>query len=533
MSHQSNNQQLFKQIKKLNEIGKALSLEKNKKKLLEKILLSARELTGADAGTLYTVTKDNKLKFEFIQNETLKINKSIEEKESSQFPSIPLFDNKKNPNTCMVAAYAVLNKHTSNIEDAYKVAGFDFSGTREFDEKSGYRSKSFLTVPLKNHEDQIIGVLQLINAKKDEKIVSFTEDHQQLVESLASQVAISITNHNFIDTLNAMFENFIQAIGDAIDEKSPYTGQHCRRVTIITKMLAEAVNKTKLAPYEKFSFTESEIYELYVASWLHDCGKISTPTHIVDKATRLEMITDRIEIIMHRFELLKRHLEVSYLNQKNKVLQEGGHPDKLKRLEKGYKEYVTQVNQDQQFIMLCNSSETLVDDEMKKRIKKIGTYTVTFFDNTKEKLLNENEIECLSIPRGTLSKGEKKIVDKHVSTTIKILNNLTYPENLKNVPEIAGAHHERVDGKGYPNQLTKDQMSVQARILGIADIFEALTSLDRPYKKEHMPLSKALRILENMKEDGHIDSEIFEVFKKEKVYKEYAKKHLTAAQIDV
>ena len=217
----------------------------------------------------------------------------------------------------MVAAYSVVNAKTVNIADAYLTEGFDFSGTRKFDEKTGYRSKSFLTVPMMNHENEIIGVLQLINAidPHTKDIIAFSESHQRLVESLASQAAVALTNHNLIDGLKGLFESFIKLIADAIDEKSPYTGGHCQRVPELTMMLADAAIKTKTGPLKSFTMTEKEIYELKIAAWLHDCGKVTTPEYVMDKATKLETIFDRIHLIDDRFELLKAQRENACLRK--------------------------------------------------------------------------------------------------------------------------------------------------------------------------------------------------------------------------
>ena len=308
---------LLNQLDRLNSIGVALSAEHDNDRLLEIILLGAKELTNADGGTLYLVTEDDKLKFEIMRTLSLDIAMGGTTGKKIAFPALPIYLDDGMPNTNMVAAYSVVNAKTVNIADAYLTEGFDFSGTRQFDEKMGYRSKSFLTVPMKNHENEIIGVLQLINAidPLTKQIIAFSESHQRLVESLASQAAVALTNHNLIRGLKHLFESFIKLIADAIDEKSPYTGGHCQRVPELTMMLAKAAIETKSGPLQYFSMTENEIYELNIAAWLHDCGKVTTPESVMDKATKLETIFDRIHLVDHRFELLKTQRENVYLHK--------------------------------------------------------------------------------------------------------------------------------------------------------------------------------------------------------------------------
>ena len=279
-------------LRELNEIGIALSAEKDHDRLLELILVKAMDITNSDGGTLYVCTNEKSLKFEILHNRSLAVHKGGTSGEEILLPPISLYDDEGNTNNKMVATYAVNSVQTVNIEDAYTNEDFDFSGTRNFDKKMGYRSTSFLTVPMTNHEHDIIGVLQLINTidKNTNKIISFSALDQQLIESLASQAAVTITNKTLINAQKNLFDSFIQLIATAIDEKSPYTAKHCRRVPVITDMLADATNKIDRGPLKDFSMNDNEIYELNVAAWLHDCGKITTPEYVVDKSTKLETI---------------------------------------------------------------------------------------------------------------------------------------------------------------------------------------------------------------------------------------------------
>jgi HD-GYP domain-containing protein (c-di-GMP phosphodiesterase class II) len=448
------------------------------------------------------------------------------------FYPIPLHDKEGKPNHTMIAAYAALTHKTVNIADAYVEEGFDFTGTRNFDKRTGYRSKSFLTVPMKNHEAEIIGVLQLINATDPDagEVVAFSEEDQRLAESLASQAAIALTNRLLIQQLEVLFESLIDLINTAIDEKSPYTGGHCNRVPALTMMIAEAAHNTKTGPLADFHMSEKDRYELKIAGLLHDCGKITTPVHVVDKATKLETIFDRIALVTQRFEILKRQAEVDMLRAKLAALEKGD-ADAAKRAEEEFTAKVRQYEDDREFVRKANIGGERMRPEDQARVSKIAAYEWVNERGEKERFLTPDEEANLNIQYGTLMPKEREIINHHIVATIKMLEALPWPRHLVNVPEYAGGHHERMDGKGYPKGLSRDQMSVQARLMGIADIFEALTAKDRPYKPGKT-LSESLSILGKMREGGHIDPDLFDVFVREKVYLRYAKEFLDAAQID-
>src|SRR5512145_2133085 len=274
---------LFLRLEQLNEIGASLSSEHNLNLLLEKILLAAKTITRADGGTLYRLSEDRQhLHFEIVRTNSLGIafGGSSGQPTSGNFPDLALYRDDGTPNDSLVAAYAAITGRPVNIADAYAADGFDFSGTRKFDERTGYRSQSFLTVPMKNHEGEIIGVLQLINALDPQRrVVEFSQADQRLAESLASQAAIALTNRQLVQQLETLFEAFIKLINLAIDEKSPYTGGHCQRVPELTMMLAESAEATSEGPLADFKLTDSERYELRIAALLHDCGKVTTPVH--------------------------------------------------------------------------------------------------------------------------------------------------------------------------------------------------------------------------------------------------------------
>lgn len=520
-------------LRELNEIGIALSAEKDHDRLLELILVKAMDITNSDGGTLYVCTNEKSLKFEILHNHSLAVHKGGTSGEEILLPPISLYDDEGNTNNKMVAAYAVNSAQTVNIEDAYTNEDFDFSGTRNFDKKMGYRSTSFLTVPMTNHEHDIIGVLQLINTidKNTNKIISFSALDQQLIESLASQAAVIITNKTLINAQKNLFDSFIQLIATAIDEKSPYTAKHCRRVPVITDMLADATNKIDRGPLKDFSMNDNEMYELNVAAWLHDCGKITTPEYVVDKSTKLETIFDRINLVDIRFEVLKRDAVITALKAIIKENKDCDDIDKELENNSALKNRLKELDDERIEIEKYNiGGESLLDNDL-KRIKELSENVYENSVGESVHLLNDNEVENLQISRGTLNRKEREIINNHVSMTIKMLESLPYPKHLKNVPEFAGCHHEKMDGTGYPNKLKGNQMSIPARMIAIADIFEALTAGDRPYKKG-MSLSRALKILGRMKLENHIDPDLFDVFIDKKIYLIYAKEHLNKDQID-
>ncbi|HEX9733793.1 MAG TPA: HD domain-containing phosphohydrolase [Thermoanaerobaculia bacterium] len=523
-------------IQLLTSVGRALSAEKSPSRLMELILRAAKDLTGADGGTLYSRGGDPRagedhLKFEILLTDSLGLRLGGAGGGPIDYPPLPLYGPDGEPNKGMVAARAALGGMTVNIRDAYDAPGFDFSGTREFDRKTGYRSKSFLTVPMKNHEDEVIGVLQLINARDGAgEVGSFTLEDQRLVESLASQAAITLTKERLIDEHRRLFEAFAELIAAAIDDKSPFTGSHCRRVPELTMMLADAADASRRGPLAGFRMSPEDRYELRIASWLHDCGKVATPEWIIDKATKLTAIHDRLETIDARFAVLRQQARAERLRAELAARERGERVDR-EVLDECLRQTLAELDDERRFLSECNLGGEYMSRQRQERVREIGRRRWTDASGVERPLLTGDEIYNLNISRGTLNPEERAEIRKHIDTTIKMLESLPYPKSLMRVPEFAGGHHERMDGKGYPRGLTREQMSIQARMMGIADVFEALTARDRPYKRA-MPLSQALAILGRMKEESHIDPDLFDVFIREKVYLRYAEQYLDPQQID-
>lgn len=476
--------------------------------------------TNADAGSVYLVQENLTLNYEIVHTKSRNLHWGGVSSTPIDTSPIPLFHVNGKPDLNRIACYTYHRAETVNIPDAYNATGFDFSGTHKLDAKNNYHSQSFLTIPMKNHESEVIGVLQLINAIDPITggITPFSEANQSIIEALASQAAIALTNRTLISHLEKLFESFISLINHAIDDKSPYTGGHCDRVPDLTMMLAEAVNRCSYGPLSAFHLSEEDRHELKIAGLLHDCGKITTPVHVVDKATKLETIFDRIELIETRAEIILRDLKLA---QAKNLISEATASERHQ-----------QLIEDCHFLSHCNIGVESMRNEDIARVHTISeSYRWEDLSGKIRLFLSEEEVENLTIRAGTLTPDERIIINHHIDSTISMLEKLPWPKHLKNVPEYAGGHHERMDGKGYPRGLMREEMSVQARCMGIADIFEALTAQDRPYKKGKT-LSESLHILGKMKLNGHVDPDLFDIFIWEKVYEEYAQKFLEAHLID-
>ena len=519
---------LLQQINQLNKIGIALSAESNTQKLLEIIMMGAKQLTHADGGSLYFL-KEGLLTFEIISNDSLGKHMGGTSGNDITFPAIQIeVDGRDNHSN--VVSHCVITEKTINIADAYHEDGFDFTGTRNFDRTTGYRTTSILTIPLKNHEKEIIGVLQLINARSpgSDSVIPFSAVNQQLAESLASQAAVALTQRRLITELQVLFESFIKMIASAIDDKSPYTGGHCRRIPVLTMLLAEAAHDSNQGELQDFFINDKDRYELETAAWLHDCGKVVTPEYVMDKSTKLETISDRIHLIASRIEILIREAEITFLRTKIELMSAS---QSFELVERRYQKQCEQYRSDLDFIATINVGGEFMTDDQIDRVTQISQQTWVDQFGDRQPLITKDELSNLCIRRGTLNDDEREVINNHIVATIKMLESLPFPKNLQNVPEYAGGHHEKMDGTGYPKGLKKEEMSIQARIMAVADIFEALTASDRPYKSGKK-LSECLKIMGLMKKENHIDPDIFDIFVKNKVYLDYAEEFLDPEQID-
>ena len=379
--------------------------------------------------------------------------------------------------------------------------------------------RALLWLPLISHGEKL-GLLVLASRRPE----GFSAADLKRAQTLSSVAATALRNAQLYAAEQKMFQSFVRVIATAIDAKSPYTAGHCRRVPEIALMIAETAPEAGNGPFADFVLDEDERSTMEIAAMLHDCGKMVTPEWVVDKATKLDCIANRIHLVALRFEALRRDAAIDYY----RALAEGNEQQTAERV---YQERLCQLDEDFAFLEKCNSSGEFVSGEHVARIQSIAMQRWIDARGETHPLLTENEIYNLSIQRGTLNQEERKIIEDHVVHTINMLSHIAFPRSLRNVTEYAAGHHERMDGSGYPRGLKRDQLSIPARIVAIADIFEALTAPDRPYRKPGT-LSWAINIMHRMKLDNHIDGDLFDLFLSEKVYLVYAKKHLAASQID-
>ncbi|NLC34872.1 MAG: GAF domain-containing protein [Alcaligenaceae bacterium] len=512
-------------FQRLLQIVLALSGERNIARLYEQIIEAAQDLTHAEGGSLYIAHKHEgrpALRFEVVRNDALGLRLGGTSGQPVTFPEIPLTLPDGSPNHRNICAFVYHQGQATNIKDAYTVEEFDFSGTRAFDENSGYRSQSLLTLPLINHAGDVIGVLQLINAKAPAtgETIPFASWLEPIAAALASSAAITLDNQKLLQAHRDLLDAFIQAIAQAIDAKSPHTSGHCQRVPVLTELLAQAACRAEAGPLKDFSLDESGWYELHVAAWLHDCGKLSTPDSLLDKSTKLHALCDRIEAVKARFAALISQTRLHCLES----------PDPAER--QALEARVAALREDCAFLEQANTGSEFMRPEDQERVRRIATLTWHDHQGVEQPLLSPEETDMLCISRGTLSHAERERINDHINVTIQMLEGLPFPKHLARVPEYAGGHHEKVDGTGYPRGLRGDEMSWPARMMAIADVFEALTARDRPYKPP-MKLSQALSILKNMAVGGHIDPDLYALFIADRVWDTYARDHLLPEQLDV
>jgi HD-GYP domain-containing protein (c-di-GMP phosphodiesterase class II) len=516
----------LRRLELLLRVGVALSAETDTNRLLETILLEAKELTRADGGTLYLRHDEDSLHFAIMRTDSLGIAIGGTTGRPTTLPPIPLRDPHTGaPNNRHIASYAALRKTSVNIPNAYDTTRFDFSGTKTFDARNGYRSVSFLTIPMLDAAGHVAGVLQLINARdaKTGEVVPFDDLDQQTVEVLASQAGVSLQNKLLRDAQRDLLESFIRMIASAIDAKSGYTGGHCERVPVITELLTRAACDAKTGPFAEFNLNELEWYELHIAAWLHDCGKVVTPVHVMDKSKKLETINDRIDTVRARFEVMLRDARLRAYDR-----EKAGEDAAVVTTE--LEKETAALRDDLAFLEKTNFGGEFLPREGQERIKRIAERTLEM-GGQRVPLLTAEEVQNLSISRGTLTEKERLVINAHMVHTVNILNALPFPPQLRRVPEYATGHHEKMDGTGYPRGIYAGDMSVPARIMAVADVFEALTAIDRPYKQPKK-LSEVMFIMGKMKEQHHLDPDVFDLFITSGIYRKYAQNNLPAELVD-
>ncbi len=512
-------------IHELVKIGQALSAEKNLDRLLEMIVSEARRFTNADGGTLYIKKElEEALDFSIVQNDSLDVRMGGTGKQIT-WPSVPLVTEEGRKNERNVSAYCAIYGKAINIKDVYDAEGFDFQGTKDFDKTTGYRSKSMLVIPMRDHEDEVIGVLQLLNARdrKSGEVVSFAARDEESITSLASSAAIAVTNVRLIKGLEDLLHAFVKSIASAIDEKSPYTAGHILRVASLTESIAEAISRADSGIYKDLRFSSDEMAEIRLAAWMHDVGKICTPEYVVDKSAKLETIFDRIELIRHKLEIIKRDAEISLLRRRLGEEATAPPPDDLTTR-------MATLEEDLRFLGSVNIGGEFLSDESVRKIEELKRHTY-LMAGKKMPLLTEDELENLLVRSGTLTDRERNIINNHVTITIKMLESLPFPKKLRHVPLYAGMHHEKLDGSGYPRGLKQEDIDIRGRIIAVADIFEALTAADRPYKKAKK-LSESMRILGFMVKDKHLDEALCDFLVENGLITKYAAQYLQKEQLD-
>lgn len=550
-----------RQLKILSIAGAELSKEQEQSSALELILYTARHLTNADAGTVYSVQdefhdnpfnpgeiKSRSLMFEVMHTES----KGFFVTKPSGLPPVPMEIGGR-PNNAHVSAYCANTGNIVNIPDVYNAKGFDFSGPKEYDKKTNYRSMSMLVLPLRDHENQINGVLQLLNRQTiDGKVIPFSKADQTIVQAMSYQAAISLTTQQLLKEQIRLFNSFVMVLAEGLGEKSPYTYGHINRVADLSCSLAESIDNYEKGMYRKIHFNPSQMEELHLAGWMHDIGKLTTPEHVVSKPIKLQLLLDRFELILQKFNSKIKDIEIEYLKKELEATKKGRPKSHFESLKREKAEKTGNLIEDLKVLNASNIGGEFLDVEKRDlitaknaetfdqyiRVKKRkinGEDRITEVDLAKRKirepLVNDEERDYLLISKGTLSEAERKIINDHADRSWRWLMKLPFPKKKMKLPLYAGAHHETLNGKGYPNRLNAGQLPIQSRIIAVADIFEALTANDRPYKSP-MKLSKAMDIMGFMVKDGHLDPEIVKIFLKSGLFKKYARKYLSKSQID-
>lgn len=502
------------ELEQLNDIGIALSAERDLEVLLEMILEKSREITSADAGSLYLVqteesSAERHLLFMLSQNDSLNV--------SYQRFTLALDENS-------IAGYVALNGTQLNITDVYEIGDnvpYDFN--KSFDEKFGYFSKSMLTVPMKNTKGEVLGIIQLINCKRDffAKLVDelavdtivqpFDARCEELVSSLASQAAVALENNLLYKDIENLFEGFVRAAVSAIESRDPPTSGHSERVAILTIALAEETSKVAVGPYRNLTFNPEQMKELRYASLLHDLGKVGVRENVLVKPKKLperhlELVNQRFEFIHRSIQFTGSRQELDYLLTCSREEYQAANPGLATQVSAALQEL------DDMLMAIVQANEpNLLPAQVSDLLQVIASHTYEDLKCISHPYLEDWEIKALSIPKGSLDEQERKEIESHVTQSFRILSQIPWTKGLKEVPRIAFTHHEKLDGSGYPRGINTDQIPVQAKMMTISDIYDALTAADRPYKNK-VPTPRALDILHDEANKGQLDKELLEIF---------------------
>jgi HD-GYP domain-containing protein (c-di-GMP phosphodiesterase class II) len=509
------------ELHELNQIGVKLSAERDIKKLLDLILYKSREITAADAGSLYLVERgksdktqtDDRLRFKLTQNDSVLV--PFEEYE------MPLSETS-------IAGYAALTGRIVNVADAYELApGTPFRISRSFDEQSGYRTKSMLAVPMRDHKDEVIGVVQLINKKRDtkavlrplavveEQVIAFNGVDEELVSSLASQAAVAFENTRLLEDLKNLFDTFVHASVSAIEQRDPPTSGHSRRVAELTVGIAEQADAAASGPFKEVRFNRDQIQEIKYASLLHDFGKVGVRDKVFIKAKKLYV--GELLLVRQRFDSIKRALEVEHLRSKlDQVLAGAAGPELLGEMDATHRARQEEIDQIVQMVLHANEPTVLEGDSV-RLLHDLASRTFLDVEGKRQPYLTAEEVQALSIRKGSLSTAEREEIQTHVTNTYNFLAKLPWTGELQAVPDIAHAHHEKLDGSGYPRRLRAPEIPLQSRMMTIADIFDALVAWNRPYKKSVSP-ERALDILKDEARHGKVDAALVDLFIAARIY---------------
>lgn len=490
--------QIIDDIEDYINIGISLSAEKDHDILFEKIVTVARNITKADAGTLF-IYQNDKLEFKIIQNESLGISAGI----NGDCISLPPVEmNEEN-----VAAYCAIHNKAVNIDDVYNDKSFDFSGPHKYDNITGYHTKSMLVVPLEDKNSRVIGVLQLINAQgADKKIIPFKVHHERIISALGSQAAISLSNMNYLEDIIDLFDSFIEVIITAIDEQTPYNVNHTKNIAVNAENFVRYLNHNNITDYGYFD--EARIKQVVMAAWVHDIGKIAIPHQIMEKPTRLG---PKYELVSLRFDFIETQLLLRY----NGMIR-SDNPPPISEI-KEIKDEIEHVRESKRYIKEVNEPYFTVKENDKEKIRMLGKKQYLDMSLQIKPWLTPDEVTDLCIEKGTLTHEERVIMQGHVDIGEKMLNKISFTNYYANVPEWAIDHHEFLDGTGYPKGKKGDEISIEARILTILDIFDALVANDRPYKKA-MTIEKALITLLDMAKANKLDEGLVKIFAQSKVW---------------